>query len=54
MRRDEISRAEVMLDRNHAQNPPGFRVLCFNCNYAEFRGGCPHKKARLLLVKEVC
>lgn len=27
--------------------PPGFRVLCFNCNYAEFRyGRCPHRKKR--------
>lgn len=22
--------------------PPGFRVLCFNCNWAEGHGGCPH------------
>jgi hypothetical protein len=23
--------------------PAGYRVLCHNCNYAESRGGCPHK-----------
>lgn len=23
--------------------PPGFRVLCHNCNFAEAHGGCPHK-----------
>ena len=22
--------------------PPGFQVLCHNCNYAKSRGGCPH------------
>jgi hypothetical protein len=25
--------------------PPGYRVLCWNCNWAEYRGGCPHKDA---------
>lgn len=25
--------------------PPGFRVLCFNCNFAEHWGGCPHGRA---------
>lgn len=23
--------------------PKGFQVLCFNCNYASFRGVCPHR-----------
>lgn len=23
-------------------HPPGFRVLCWNCNWATHRGGCPH------------
>jgi hypothetical protein len=22
--------------------PPGFQVLCFNCNWAKSHGGCPH------------
>jgi len=22
--------------------PPGYRVLCWNCNWAEAHGGCPH------------
>ena len=22
--------------------PRGFQVMCFNCNNAKFRGGCPH------------
>ena len=22
--------------------PPGFQVLCHNCNWAKYRGGCPH------------
>jgi hypothetical protein len=22
--------------------PPGYRVLCFNCNFASFWGTCPH------------
>lgn len=26
--------------------PTGFRVLCHNCNWAEARGGCPHRKCR--------
>lgn len=27
--------------------PPGFRVLCFNCNYAVFRyGSCPHERTQ--------
>ena len=25
--------------------PEGFRVLCFNCNWAEAHGGCPHGRA---------
>jgi hypothetical protein len=25
--------------------PPGFQVLCFNCNWAKSHGGCPHWKA---------
>ena len=24
--------------------PPGFRVLCFNCNWGEHAGGCPHRR----------
>ena len=24
--------------------PDGFQVLCRNCNWAKFRGGCPHQK----------
>lgn len=24
--------------------PAGFQVLCFNCNWAKSRGGCPHQK----------
>lgn len=23
--------------------PPGFQVLCWNCNWAKSNGGCPHK-----------
>ncbi len=26
--------------------PPGFQILCHNCNYAKSHGGCPHQ-ARL-------
>jgi hypothetical protein len=26
--------------------PSGFRVLCFNCNFAEAHGGCPHERER--------
>jgi hypothetical protein len=26
--------------------PVGFNVLCMNCNWAEHRGGCPHKKVK--------
>jgi hypothetical protein len=22
--------------------PPGYQVLCFNCNWAKSHGGCPH------------
>lgn len=25
--------------------PEGFQVLCFNCNWAKWRGGCPHADA---------
>lgn len=28
--------------------PNGYQVLCWNCNWAKHRGGCPHKKAKLL------
>lgn len=24
--------------------PPGFQVLCHNCNWAKSRGGCPHAR----------
>lgn len=24
--------------------PDGFEVLCFNCNFAQYWGGCPHKE----------
>jgi hypothetical protein len=24
--------------------PPGYQILCMNCNYAKGHGGCPHKK----------
>ncbi len=24
--------------------PPGFQILCFNCNQAKSHGGCPHKE----------
>ena len=24
--------------------PEGFQVLCRNCNWAKFKGGCPHNK----------
>lgn len=24
----------------------GFKVLCFNCNFAEANGGCPHRRNR--------
>ena len=24
--------------------PPGFQILCHNCNWAKSRGGCPHNK----------
>lgn len=24
--------------------PSTLRLLCFNCNFAEHWGGCPHKK----------
>jgi 5-methylcytosine-specific restriction endonuclease McrA len=27
--------------------PPGFQVMCFNCNFAKGHGGCPHEKERL-------
>jgi hypothetical protein len=26
--------------------PPGYRVLCHNCNFAEHNGGCPHKHGK--------
>jgi hypothetical protein len=26
--------------------PSGFQVLCHNCNFAEHRGGCPHKHGK--------
>lgn len=26
--------------------PKGFRVLCHNCNFASFRGICPHKRKK--------
>jgi hypothetical protein len=26
--------------------PPGFQVLCFNCNVAKYRGGCPHQRKK--------
>ncbi len=27
--------------------PPGFQVLCLNCNFAKGHGGCPHERERL-------
>lgn len=31
--------------------PPGFRVLCYNCNLARgFYGYCPHEKKKLVTV----
>ena len=30
---------KVLKDQGY---PPGYRVLCFNCNWAEYNGGCPH------------
>lgn len=39
------------LEHNHF--PPGFRVLCHNCNQARgFYGYCPHEKGegKLLLI----
>lgn len=33
--------------------PPGFQMLCHNCNFAEsHRGGCPHKRIPSLLPSE--
>ncbi len=31
--------------------PAGYRVLCFNCNFAEAHGGCPHVTERLLALE---
>ena len=28
----------------HNDYPEGFQVLCHNCNYAKYRGVCPHKE----------
>ena len=29
--------------------PPGYQVLCWNCNWAKSHGGCPHKEIPSLL-----
>lgn len=31
----------LWLQRNNF--PPGYQVLCHNCNYAKSHGGCPHR-----------
>jgi len=31
--------------------PEGFRVLCLNCNFAEGRGGCPHRLKREAMLQ---
>jgi hypothetical protein len=52
--RKEIGAANlyVWLERHHY--PPGFRVLCMNCNMGRQRNGgvCPHEAKRLRLVKK--
>jgi hypothetical protein len=32
--------------------PSGFRVLCFNCNFAKSHGGCPHERERATIAQE--
>ena len=32
--------------------PPGFQVLCMNCNWAKSRGGCPHQKTSKLALTQ--
>lgn len=27
--------------------PPGYQILCFNCNYAKSKGECPHLSSNL-------
>lgn len=31
----------------HQHYPPGFQVLCHNCNFAKSHGGCPHEGGRV-------
>ena len=33
--------------------PEGFQVLCFNCNWAKARGGCPHKLDKVLVPSSI-
>lgn len=49
--RNEIGKSEIYrwIIRNNF--PPGFQILCFNCNLAKgFFGKCPHEKARMEFV----
>ena len=49
--RNSISKNSIGLYRWLRKNnyPPGFQVLCFNCNRAKhFNGTCPHQLAALL------
>ena len=44
LHRAEVGRKGVYRDLRRRGYPPGFRVLCHNCNWAEhLLGGCPHK-----------
>ena len=38
-KRIKTSIYQWLKDNNY---PPGYRILCWNCNWAEAHGGCPH------------
>ena len=47
LHRDEIGNDGIVAFLRHNNYPPGFRVLCHNCNQAiGFFGYCPHELER--------
>jgi hypothetical protein len=45
--RREIPSSRIYFWLKNNGFPPGFQILCHNCNYAKFRyGRCPHEVAR--------
>lgn len=46
--RKEIGAASISLYRWLQKNnfPSNFQILCRNCNWAKYRGGCPHQRSK--------